>query len=424
MAIHIRKLLPSLTPTTNYTNTIPCTNFCDPTCGDFDECYTFPANSTLLPPLPPPLPPTAVVASPSTTFHDGFHLSPLIIIIIIVLAFVYLLISYYAIVIKYCTFWTRLITRRVPRHVPQHDQNSNPSHRTDNNPNDIEANGFDPVVDHPIWFITTLGLHHSVINSITVFRYKKEDGLIDGSDCSVCLSEFQEGESLRLLPKCKHAFHIDCIDTWLRSHTNCPLCRAGIVNSGRPSMGSSNPSFGNSRRYEFTPMFDSDYSDMVELGSTHIGNNTNNNVSLVGENRGDIRTHDYEVDQDQNKVQNDINHVTTHIRRAYSMDYRNDSSLFSQQNLNQNLNPNSNLISNLSSYYIMGSSLFSQQSLNSNSNSNSNSDLDSSSYRIMGSSSSRPIPQRERIMKRSYSWSGRVYLSSHNHNDGNSDKSP
>ncbi|CAL1395531.1 unnamed protein product [Linum trigynum] len=48
-------------------------------------------------------------------------------------------------------------------------------------------------------------------------------------NCSVCLSEFEEGESLRLLPKCSHAFHIPCIDTWLRSHKNCPLCRAPIV---------------------------------------------------------------------------------------------------------------------------------------------------------------------------------------------------
>ncbi|KAL2476876.1 E3 ubiquitin-protein ligase [Forsythia ovata] len=59
--------------------------------------------------------------------------------------------------------------------------------------------------------------------------YKRGDGLIEGTDCSVCLNEFQEDETLRLLPKCNHAFHISCIDTWLRSHTNCPMCRAGII---------------------------------------------------------------------------------------------------------------------------------------------------------------------------------------------------
>ncbi|XP_074364085.1 RING-H2 finger protein ATL54-like, partial [Apium graveolens] len=86
-----------------------------------------------------------------------------------------------------------------------------------------------PILDHPIWYITTVGLQSSVINSITIFKYKKFDKLIEGTDCSVCLTEFQDDETLRLLPKCNHAFHIPCIDTWLRSHTTCPLCRAGIV---------------------------------------------------------------------------------------------------------------------------------------------------------------------------------------------------
>ncbi|KAE9584943.1 putative transcription factor C2H2 family [Lupinus albus] len=36
-------------------------------------------------------------------------------------------------------------------------------------------------------------------------------------------------EIIRLLPKCHHAFHLPCIDTWLASHTNCPMCRAPIV---------------------------------------------------------------------------------------------------------------------------------------------------------------------------------------------------
>ncbi|KAF3439239.1 hypothetical protein FNV43_RR17514 [Rhamnella rubrinervis] len=86
-----------------------------------------------------------------------------------------------------------------------------------------------PVIDHHIWFINTVGLPQSIIDSITVLKYKKDDGLVEGTECAVCLSEFEEDESLRLLPKCSHAFHIPCIDTWLRSHKNCPLCRAPIV---------------------------------------------------------------------------------------------------------------------------------------------------------------------------------------------------
>ncbi|XP_071739198.1 putative RING-H2 finger protein ATL53 [Rutidosis leptorrhynchoides] len=89
---------------------------------------------------------------------------------------------------------------------------------------DFINEGLGPIIHNPIWLINTTGLDQSQIESICVFKYKKEEGL--NSDCSVCLSEFEDDESLKLLPKCSHAFHVSCIDTWLRSHKNCPLCRA------------------------------------------------------------------------------------------------------------------------------------------------------------------------------------------------------
>ncbi|XP_075488549.1 putative RING-H2 finger protein ATL53 [Primulina tabacum] len=109
-----------------------------------------------------------------------------------------------------------------------------------------------PVVDHPIWYIRTVGLDPSVISSIAIVKYEKGGGLIEGTDCSVCLSEFQENESLRLLPKCNHAFHIPCIDTWLRAHTNCPMCRTRIVSNPAPMSSSENAIVPNSGGAEET----------------------------------------------------------------------------------------------------------------------------------------------------------------------------
>lgn len=47
-------------------------------------------------------------------------------------------------------------------------------------------------------------------------------------ECAVCLNEFEDDETLRLIPKCDHVFHPECIDAWLASHSTCPVCRANL----------------------------------------------------------------------------------------------------------------------------------------------------------------------------------------------------
>ncbi|KAL6890344.1 hypothetical protein ACP4OV_009107 [Aristida adscensionis] len=89
---------------------------------------------------------------------------------------------------------------------------------------------------HHVWYIRTKGLDERAIASIAAVVYdaKKRGGGGGGGDvegdggCAVCLAEFRDGETLRLLPRCRHAFHRGCIDTWLRAHVNCPLCRAPV----------------------------------------------------------------------------------------------------------------------------------------------------------------------------------------------------
>jgi E3 ubiquitin-protein ligase RNF38/44 len=71
------------------------------------------------------------------------------------------------------------------------------------------------------------GLDASVISSLPVFKFCPETHP-EGVECAVCLSEFEEGETGRVLPKCNHSFHIDCIDMWFQSHSTCPLCRAPV----------------------------------------------------------------------------------------------------------------------------------------------------------------------------------------------------
>ncbi|KAL3537182.1 hypothetical protein ACH5RR_000548 [Cinchona calisaya] len=151
--------------------------------------------------FPPPPPLGNDDGSSGTTF------SPLIIAIIGILASAFLLVSYYTIVTRYCR-------RRRSRNVAS-----------------TEFATHHDEMAHDQWQqqqIANAGLDDALIKSITVFKYKKGDGLVEGTECAVCLNEFQENESLRLLPKCCHAFHLPCIDTWLKSHSNCPICRANV----------------------------------------------------------------------------------------------------------------------------------------------------------------------------------------------------
>lgn len=82
---------------------------------------------------------------------------------------------------------------------------------------------------------TFSGIDKTVIESLPFFRFSSLKGFKDGLECVVCLSKFEDIEILRLLPKCKHAFHIDCIDHWLERHSSCPLCRRK-VSSDDPTM--------------------------------------------------------------------------------------------------------------------------------------------------------------------------------------------
>ncbi|KAH6762574.1 RING/U-box superfamily protein [Perilla frutescens var. hirtella] len=76
------------------------------------------------------------------------------------------------------------------------------------------------------------GLDASVIETFPTFSYSevKDHKIGKGAlECAVCLNEFEDDETLRLLPKCDHVFHPECIDAWLESHVTCPVCRANLA---------------------------------------------------------------------------------------------------------------------------------------------------------------------------------------------------
>ncbi|KAF5176250.1 Ring-h2 finger protein atl73 [Thalictrum thalictroides] len=54
------------------------------------------------------------------------------------------------------------------------------------------------------------------------------------AECAICLSEFVQGEGIRILPKCKHGFHVKCIEAWLSAHVSCPTCRTTCIPPSPP----------------------------------------------------------------------------------------------------------------------------------------------------------------------------------------------
>ncbi|KAG4999503.1 hypothetical protein GYH30_020487 [Glycine max] len=202
----------------NYRNLFPGTpSNCLQDCS-YDDKSSCCDPSNLLPPTPPIYSDNDLSQSPSKHIKAEY-----LIISFSIVATAFIALFCYAIYVKFFSPRNTSIIRRRRRTTTT--TLSQP--QTEQYFLDEEEHG--PVVDHPIWYIRTTGLQQAVITAITVCKYKKDEGLIEGTECSVCLSEFQEDESLRLLPKCNHAFHLPCIDTWLRSHTNCPMCRAPIV---------------------------------------------------------------------------------------------------------------------------------------------------------------------------------------------------
>jgi len=45
--------------------------------------------------------------------------------------------------------------------------------------------------------------------------------------CSVCLMDFEHGDSLRTM-QCCHSFHMVCVDQWLAQSGSCPVCKTTV----------------------------------------------------------------------------------------------------------------------------------------------------------------------------------------------------
>lgn len=50
----------------------------------------------------------------------------------------------------------------------------------------------------------------------------------EAQECSICLETVDSGTCVRQLP-CEHRYHLECLDTWLKTSVICPLCRISLA---------------------------------------------------------------------------------------------------------------------------------------------------------------------------------------------------
>ena len=67
------------------------------------------------------------------------------------------------------------------------------------------------------------GLSEEYIEKLPITKFSNSSNLTSDT-CVICYDDYTEGIDILLLP-CNHPFHPECIKTWLKSSTKCPLCK-------------------------------------------------------------------------------------------------------------------------------------------------------------------------------------------------------
>ncbi|KAL1195797.1 RING-H2 finger protein ATL81 [Cardamine amara subsp. amara] len=88
------------------------------------------------------------------------------------------------------------------------------NHRNRNRPNNLIQPSNPPEY---------IGLDSKIIQSFPEYPYSFKDYGMD--QCSICLTDFMDDDTIRLISTCNHSFHTICIDLWFEAHKTCPVCR-------------------------------------------------------------------------------------------------------------------------------------------------------------------------------------------------------
>ncbi|CAD8085335.1 unnamed protein product [Paramecium sonneborni] len=72
------------------------------------------------------------------------------------------------------------------------------------------------------------------LDNLAVIKFAPYEGLSqEYKQCSICLTNYEDGEELILLP-CIHRFHKTCISEWFKEQTTCPICKTDVTQQEMP----------------------------------------------------------------------------------------------------------------------------------------------------------------------------------------------
>ena len=60
-------------------------------------------------------------------------------------------------------------------------------------------------------------------------EFHKVENMFKHKECTVCLCEFGKRDIVRKIRPCRHIFHRDCLETWLKKEEDCPMCKEPIA---------------------------------------------------------------------------------------------------------------------------------------------------------------------------------------------------
>ena len=110
------------------------------------------------------------------------------------------------------------------------------------NARDFNGNDYDRLHDFveengpsQLSFLSAIGATEAEINRCPSRTLKPGDDLLrptsrlgQEQQCSICLERYQIGETVRTIP-CFHTFHCSCIDPWLATKSECPICKHSAI---------------------------------------------------------------------------------------------------------------------------------------------------------------------------------------------------